>query len=64
MAPSPAKTEVAVVPAPTDLDLAVIGGVDGDVAGVEVVREAEVDSKCDVFLPMYKILAGLRGDGF
>lgn len=54
----------SVVPAPADLDLAVIAGGNGDVAGVEVVREAVVDSKCDVFLPMYKTLAELRGDVF
>jgi hypothetical protein len=55
---------IAVRPAPLDLDLAVIGGRSGEDAGVEIVREAEVDGKCGVFLPMYQALASARGDSF
>jgi hypothetical protein len=55
---------IAVKPAPLDLDLAIIGGRRGDVAGVEIARQEEVDGKCGVFLPMYQALASARGDGF
>lgn len=53
-----------VSPAPADLDLAVIGGHSGDVGGVQMVRRAEVESKCGIFLPLYKVIAEGRGDGF
>ena len=52
---------IAMKLAPTDLDLGVIGG-SGDVGGVVVAREAEIDAKCEVFLPMYKGLAQAWGD--
>jgi hypothetical protein len=55
---------IAVKPAPLDLDLAIIGGRRGDVAGVEIGRQVEVDGKCGVFLPMYRAIASARGDGF
>jgi hypothetical protein len=54
---------IAVEPAPVDLDLGVIGGI-GDVAGIEIRREAEVDTKCAVFTPIYQALASARGDSF
>jgi hypothetical protein len=55
---------IAVEPAPLDLDLAIIGGRSGDVAGAEIGRQVEVDAKCAVFLPMYQVLASGRGDEF
>jgi hypothetical protein len=54
----------AVKPAPLDLDLAIIGGRSGEVAGVEIGRRADVDGKCGVFLPMDRAIASARGDIF
>ena len=57
-----AQGPIATAPAPKDMDLAVVGGAAGDIAGVEIVSESQVDAKCSVFLPMYQDLAALRGD--
>jgi hypothetical protein len=54
---------IAVVPAPADLDLGVIGGM-GDAVGLEIRRESEIDSKCSIFAPIYQALANARGDTF
>ena len=57
-----AQGPTATTPAPKDMDLAVIGGRTGNIAGIDIVGESEVDAKCGVFLPMYQDLAALRGD--
>ena len=54
---------IAVQPTPLDLDLGVIGG-SGNAAGVVIERESTIDVKCEIFLPMYKVLAKIRGDPF